>query len=177
LRKLNLNRRINKNEAVILAKDIAILDNIPSYFYEILKNGTEREIFNLLWVFRNFNANQLKGIAPLFSYITTSLDNNRHSESILREGLGLWVDMDIPEEIENSLLNIAISSLESSSATIAVKSFSMSIAYKIAVKYPEILAEVKFLIENNLVLYGEVSSGIKSKALKILNKIKLRVCQ
>ncbi|HMK05536.1 MAG TPA: hypothetical protein VK489_15150 [Ferruginibacter sp.] len=73
--------------------------------------------------------------------------------------------MEIPEKYHGEIMDICFKYLESPTEALAVKVFSMSVLGKLAKKYPEIMQELKLLIEDQL---PRQTAGFRSRAKKIL---------
>ena len=86
-------------------------------------------------------------------------------DAVKRNSIRLLQDIDIPEKFHGEIMNICFAYLESPAEPLAVKVFSMSVLAKLAKSYPEIAAELKLLIEDQL---PHQTAGFKSRANKIL---------
>ncbi len=75
----------------------------------------------------------------------------------------------IREEVEGELLDAAIKILEQPTQPIAIRAFALTTVSKIAERYPEIIPEIRHLIELNLEMGN--SSGFNNRAQKILRKL------
>ena len=99
------------------------------------------------------------------------LDNlqkpNLHN-SIKRNSIRLMQDLEIPTKYHGQVMNTCFSFLESPAEALAVKVFSMTVLGDLAIKYPEIKAELKTIIEDQL---PHQTAGFKSRARKVLKKI------
>jgi hypothetical protein len=70
--------------------------------------------------------------------------------SIKRNTVRLLQSVDIPEKHEGAVMEICFKYLESPDEAVAIKAFSLSVLGKLAKKYPEIVAEIKLIIEEQL---------------------------
>ena len=75
--------------------------------------------------------------------------------------------IEIPEELWGETIEICFRFLAGNEA-VAIKVFSMSVLYNLSLKVPEIITELRGVIEDQLP-YG--SAGFKSRAKKILVKL------
>ena len=89
-------------------------------------------------------------------------------EAVKRNSLKLLEDITIPEKYHGAIMNICFNSLESPTTTLAVKVYAMAVLGKLAGSYPEIIPELKLLIEDHL---PHQTAGFKSRAKKVLKQI------
>ena len=90
-------------------------------------------------------------------------------DAVKRNTLKLLEGIPSPEKYHGAIMNICFNSLESPTATLAVKVYSMAVLGKLAGSYPEIIPELKLLIEDHL---PHQTAGFKSRAKKVLKQIK-----
>ncbi|MDO9374048.1 MAG: hypothetical protein Q7T76_06510 [Ferruginibacter sp.] len=101
-----------------------------------------------------------KSLEPLIANLqTTGLHNGikRHTMRILE-------DMAIPENVEGDVMNICFNFLQSPTEAIAVKAICLTVLGKLARIYPEIIPEIKLLIEED----PHQTPALKSRATKLL---------
>ena len=84
-------------------------------------------------------------------------------DSIKRNTVRILQHIDIPEKQEGPLMEICFNYVESPKESVAVKAFSLTILGKLAKKYPEIIPEIKLLIEEQI---DQQSAAFKSRAKK-----------
>lgn len=89
-------------------------------------------------------------------------------DAVKRNSIRLMQDLDIPEEYQGEVMDICFTYLESPTEALAVKVFSMSVLGNLAKIYPEIIPEIKILLEDQLPLQ---TAGFKSRAKKVLKQI------
>jgi hypothetical protein len=76
--------------------------------------------------------------------------------------------MHIAEANQGKLLEIVFERLMDAKEELAVKAFAMTVAYNLALPYPELQQELKIIIQDQLPF---ATSSFKSRAHKILRKI------
>lgn len=91
-----------------------------------------------------------------------------NDDAIKRNSLRILQFVDIPEPLWGETLEKCFEYLESNNEAIAIRVFSMTVAYNISQHVPEIKPELKALIEE-LIIFG--SAGLKSRGNKILKKL------
>ena len=93
--------------------------------------------------------------------------SNLH-DAVKRNSIRLMQEIEIPEKHHGEIMDMCFRYLESPTETLAVRVFSMTVLGNLAKKYPEITAELKLIIEDQLPYQ---SAGFKSRANKILKKL------
>ena len=88
--------------------------------------------------------------------------------SILRAILAILVNSDIPESHQGEMLQFTSEILINSNSPVALLIYSSDIFYKLSLNEPELLNELRLMLEQ-LLPFG--SAGVKSKCRKILKKI------
>ncbi len=86
-------------------------------------------------------------------------------DSIKRNTMRLLQQVAIPEEYEGTVMEICFKYLESPDEAVAIKAFSLTVLGRLAKKYPEIISEIKLLIEEQL---PHQSAAFKSRAKKFM---------
>ncbi len=87
-------------------------------------------------------------------------------DAVKRNSIRLMQDIEIPGKYQGQIMDICFTYLESPTEALATKVFSMSVLGNLAKKYPEIIPELKLLIEDQL---PNQTAGFKSRAKKLLN--------
>ncbi len=88
--------------------------------------------------------------------------------SIKRNTVRLLQAIDIPEKYEGAIMEICFQYVESPTEAVAVKAFSLTILGNLAKKYPEIIPEIKLLIEDQI---PHQTAAFKVRAKKLLNEL------
>ncbi|MFN8251835.1 MAG: hypothetical protein U0V75_08120 [Ferruginibacter sp.] len=74
---------------------------------------------------------------------------NLHN-AVKRNSIRLLQDIPIPEKYQGSIMDICFNYVASPSEAVAVKAFSLTVLGNLAKQYPEILPEIKLLIEEQM---------------------------
>ena len=90
-----------------------------------------------------------------------NLKNPNLHDSIKRNTVRLLQSVDIPEKNEGTVMEICFKYLESPDEAVAIKAFSLTVLGRLAKKYPEIVPEIKLIIEEQL---PHQSAAFKSRA-------------
>ncbi len=104
-----------------------------------------------------------------FGKLTNNLKKTGIHNSIKRNTVRLLQSIDIPEKYEGEIMEICFKYVESPTEAVAVKAFSLTILGKLAKKYPEIIPEIKLLIEDQI---PHQTAAFKRRAKKVLEEMK-----
>ncbi|MBK3518090.1 hypothetical protein [Carboxylicivirga marina] len=119
----------------------------------------------LLDLSHDLNQNVLDEHLELIMQRTPKLTN----QSIKRHYMRILSQHDLSEMADGNFLDCCFESLQTEETPIAVKAHCMQIIYDLTKPYPELIPELKAVLEN-LLPYG--SKGEINRARKILSKIK-----
>lgn len=108
---------------------------------------------------------------PYLSKMVKHLYHN-NEDAIKRNVLRILQYIEIPEPLWGETLEKCFEYLESNNEAIAIRAFSMTVAYNISQKVPEIKPELKELIEE-IIIFG--SAGLKSRGNKLLKKLEKEI--
>ncbi len=103
------------------------------------------------------------------SSLLKNLQKPNLHDAIKRNTIRLLQDIDIPKKYHGEVMNICFKYLEFPTEAVAVKAFSLSVLGNLSKQYPEIIPEIKLLIEEQL---SHQTAAFKSRAKKFLNNNK-----
>ena len=166
-----INFRISKKYSVALSLEICCDYKFGLLALEKLKNGSDIEVFNVLWALRNLGEEQLNIYPSLCEVVLVVIDKYPQSNSVQRDGLGLLQQIFIPAELEGKVYDFAFKNLMDSSKPIATTAFSMTVCYNLAKFHLDLLKELEIQIKDILLLKGDTSPAIYSRGNAILHKI------
>ncbi|MEP6627899.1 MAG: hypothetical protein ABJA32_07945 [Ginsengibacter sp.] len=104
-----------------------------------------------------------------FDKLVQNLKKPGIHNSIKRNSLRLLQEVDIPDKYDGDIMEICFQFVEAPEGAVAIKAFSLTILGKLAKKYPEIIPEIKLLIEDQLPYQ---TAGFKGRAKKLLMEFK-----
>ena len=96
-----------------------------------------------------------------YEKLINNLKRSNLHDSIKRNTVRLLQAVDIPVKYEGAVMEICFKYLESPNEAVAIKAFSITVLGKLAKKYPEIIPEIKLIIEEQL---PHQSAAFKSRA-------------
>lgn len=85
-----------------------------------------------------------------FKKLVNNLKKPNLHDAIKRNTVRLLQSVSIPEKYEGEIMEICFKYILSPGEAVAVKTFSLTVLQKLAKKYPDIIPEVKLLIEDQL---------------------------
>ena len=112
----------------------------------------------------------IKNPAFIRNHFNKLIDNLKRGDihnGVRRNSLNIFLHLAIPEKYEGEIMDLCFKFVADSVETPAVKSSSLGILENMAKKYPEILPEIKTILENQF-SYG--STSFKKKAAGILKR-------
>ena len=170
--KTQLNRRMSKREIDIFVQDILDKNISLAEIRELLADTSL--LFNVFWILSTAAIKRADSLVGLEVDILKTMLLHQENESVIRNGLSIFKNIDIPEELEDDLYNQSFRIIQSRKSPIAHRSFAISVCVKIALKYPELKPELLELSKITLELYGNTSPGIKSSCNQAIKKLTLR---
>ena len=97
--------------------------------------------------------------------IITNLEKPNLHNAVKRNTIRLLQFVDIPKSLQGEVMNICFSYIEDPKEAIAVKAFSLGVLQNLSRQYPEILPEIKMIIESR---WEHETAAFKSRAKKIV---------
>lgn len=102
-----------------------------------------------------------------FDKLINNLNKPGLHDSIKRNTVRLLQHVNIPEKQEGTVMEVCFKYVQSPREPVAIKAFSLTILSKLAKKYPEIIPEIKLIIEEQI---HQQSAAFKSRAKKFLKE-------
>lgn len=91
-------------------------------------------------------------------------------DSVKRNSIRLLQEIEIPKKYQGHIMDICFQYIASPTEAVAVKAFSLTVLANLSKVYPEIIPELKLLIEDQL---PHQTAAFKSRANKIFKHITL----
>jgi hypothetical protein len=106
-------------------------------------------------------------IRPYFKPLLDQLAKKDRHIAVTRNTLRLLQDVTIPEKYHGRVMSICFDYIQSPDTAIAVKAFSLTVLEHLAKDYPEILPELRLIIEEQ---WDQSTPAFRSRAKKILKR-------
>ena len=102
-----------------------------------------------------------------FEKLIENLKREGIHNAIKRNTVRLLQHILIPTEYEGPVMNLCFQYVESPDEAVAVKAFSLTVLGNLAKKYPEIIPEIKLLVENQI---DHQTAAFKQRAKKLISE-------
>jgi hypothetical protein len=103
-----------------------------------------------------------------FSKLISNLSKPGIHAAVKRNTMRLLQDIDIPERYHGKIMDACFNYIAVATEPVAVKAFSLTVLEKLSCQYPDIIPEIKLLIEEN---YDRETPAFRVRAKKFLKKI------
>ncbi|TAH00309.1 MAG: hypothetical protein EAZ16_13820 [Sphingobacteriales bacterium] len=103
-----------------------------------------------------------------FTRLIKNLEKPGIHTAVKRNSIRLLQEIPVPKRYHGKLMDICFSYIATPAEAIAVKAFSLTVLQNLSDQYPEIIPEIKLLIEEN---YDRETPAFKSRAKQFLQKI------
>lgn len=153
--------------ADIIIKQPSLIDELVDIVFQNIEPVSRRAA----WPLRIISDRKIEMVNPFIPSIIqklTEIDNI----SIHRSFLAILVNADIPENLHGELLQITSEILLDRGSPVASLIYSADIFYKLTVNEPDLLNELKLMLEE-IEPYG--TAGVKSKSRHIIKRINKRI--
>lgn len=151
--------------AIVAAESEAVLRELIGCFTSGDSRLTQRASWSLSWVARK---NQTI-IQPYIGMIVKQVCDPKAHDAVVRNGLRILEDLDIPEEFHGELLNACFDFIQKKHTAVAIKAFSLHVIFNLSEIYPEIRNELKLVIQENIEFE---TAAFQSRGKKLLAKLK-----
>ena len=106
-------------------------------------------------------------IKPYFKKLLTNLNKPDLHDSVPRNTVRLLQHVEIPEKFHGQVMEICFRYISSPTEAVAIKAFSITVLQKLTKKYPEIINEIKLIIEER---WDYETIAFKTRAKKLLKE-------
>jgi len=155
----------SKNQSIKLADWIG---NDANKFAELmrlmLQDTDEKVMQRAAWVFSFCTRKYPDLVKPYLKEMIENLEKPVH-DAVKRNSLRALAEIDIPDELLGLTVDICFHFLVSADAAIAIKAFSMKVLENICKKEPELLAELKLVVEERLPFESKAFQSVGRKIL------------
>jgi hypothetical protein len=98
-----------------------------------------------------------------------NLEKPGNHVAVTRNTMRLLQDVDIPKKYQGRVMNSCFEFIQAPETPIAVKAFSLTVLQHLSGEYPDILPELKLIIEEQ---WEQAPPAFRSRAKKILKNMK-----
>jgi len=104
-------------------------------------------------------------IHPYYKKLLVMLRKPGVHDAVIRNIVRLLQDVDIPKRYQGEIMDACFNFITSNDTAVAIKAFSLTILQNLSKVYPEILPELKLVIEER---WEHETAAFRSRAKKIL---------
>ena len=159
----------SKQQAVIVAKlACESKDNMQQLINCLLSHDSvvaQRAAWSIGWSVKL----NVASLQPFIDTLIPLIERKDVHDAVIRNTMLVLESIIIPEEYHGVVLNCCFNFIENPATPPAIKAYSMTTVYNLSKQYPEILQELKTIIENN---WDHETPAFKSRGKKILKTIK-----
>ncbi len=105
-------------------------------------------------------------IKPYLSKLVNNLSNEGLHDAIKRNTLRVLQNIDAPEKVQGKLIAICYTYILSKDEPAAVKAFALSVVYRICIQQPDLLNELKVIVDDLLQHSGSPAILARCKHIK-----------
>src|SRR4030095_10564642 len=130
-------------------------------FFEGEYRVTQRAAWPMSYCVRNHP----ELIDPYFKKLIDKLGKPGENDAVIRNIVRLLQDVEIPEKFRGQVMTLCFNFIQSNETAVAIKAFSLTILNNLSKKYPEIIPEIKTIIEER---WNYETAASKSRAKMFL---------
>lgn len=148
---------------------VKYIGNSKERFAELMKLfflGKYRVTQRAAWPMSYCVNNHSQLIKPYIKKLLDNLEKKGLHDAVIRNTVRLLQDVAIPEKYHGKLMGVCFGLIQSNETAVAVKAFSLSILQNLSKQYPDIIPELKLVIEER---WEHESAAFRSRAKKILS--------
>ena len=112
--------------------------------------------------------NHPKLIEPYYKKLLDNLEKPNLHDSILRNTVRLLQYVKVPEKYHGQVMTICFNFIQSNETAVAIKAFSLTVLQNLSKDYPEILHELKTIIDER---WEHETVAFRTRAKKIFKRI------
>ena len=143
---------------------------------ELVKLALEKDPLlssRAMWVLSHCSDIEPSCVKPYYSTLILNLQNKPLHDGVIRSTLRLFQDHEVPIEHQSFLIDKCYEYVKNPSEAIAIRSFAITVIYRISKPYPELLLELKLLLTH--LKTNDASPGMLSKLNKTLALIEKNI--
>jgi hypothetical protein len=142
----------------------------PERFAELMKcffEGEYRVTQRAAWPMSYCAGKYPELIEPYYKKLLTNLNKPGLHDAIPRNTMRLLQYVEIPEKFHGQVMDLCFRYIASPAEAVAIKAFSISVLQNLAKQYPEIINEIKLVIEER---WDYEPVAFKTRAKKLLKE-------
>ena len=137
--------------------------------FQLFLNDEYRVVQRAAWPVSNAVSEHPALIQKHFGKLLKNLQKPGIHDAVKRNSVRLLQEVDIPKKYQGAVMDICFNYIASPTEAVAIKAFSLTVVQQLSAQYPEIIPEIKLLIEEN---YERETAAFKARAKMVLKKLK-----
>jgi hypothetical protein len=170
---MNLKREIlkehSKRHTLKIANSIGNSNEKFSELIDIFFNGSYILSQRSSWIISHCADSRPELIKPYLDKMISRLGKPCH-DAVIRNTLRIFQTAQIPEKSCGNLADYCFKILSSQEQPVAIRTFAMTVLYRITEKYPELKNELRILIQDQMPYSSPAFTSRGKKILKKLDK-------
>ncbi|HYE53453.1 MAG TPA: hypothetical protein VD996_01370 [Chitinophagaceae bacterium] len=149
-------------------KIVNYIGNNKERFAELMKlffNGPYRLTQRAAWPLSYCTQNHPSLITPYLKRLIDNLGKPGMHDAVIRNTVRLLQYVTIPEKFHGQVMTTCFNFIQSNETAAAIKAFSLTILQNLAKQYPEILPEIRTIIEER---WEHETAAFRSRARKLM---------
>lgn len=155
----------SKAQAMKIVSWVGDIQNRFDELFELFVSDEKLVVQRSGWPLSYCNTSYPTLIKKHFGRLVANLEKPRLHNAVKRNTMRLLQEVPIPKKYQGAIMNTCFEYISSFEEPAAVKAFSLTVLQNLSKEYPEILPEIKLLIEER---WDHETSAFKSRARKIL---------
>jgi len=144
-------------------------DRFDELFHLFLHDDEPRVVQRAAWPLSYCAMQHPALVKKHFGQLLKNLRKPGIHDAVKRNTMRLLQSVDIPKRYQGAVMDTCFNYIATPGEAVAIKAFSLTVLEGLAGQYPDIIPEIKLLIEEN---YERETAAFKSRAKKIMKKIK-----
>lgn len=172
---MNLQEQIlkehSRNNTILIANWIGNDKNRFKELMQLFFHGEPKVVQRAAWVVSYCFENCAELVQPYLPEMADYCHTPGIHDAVKRNVTRIIAHLNIPEKLEEPLMNLCFELLINPKETVAVRCWCMDILMALSKPYPEIKNELQHIIEDALE-HQEITPGFKSKSKRVLLTLK-----
>ena len=156
----------SKKQCILIVDYIGNNKERFSVLMELFFNGGYRITQRASWPMSYCVRKYPELINPYFKRLLDNLSKKGIHSAVVRNTVRLLADVEIPKKFHGRIMSICFDFIQSNTIAVAIKAFSLTILRNLSKQYPEIIPELKLIIqerwENETAAFRVRARGILS---------------
>jgi len=136
---------------------------------DLFFHGEYRVVQRAAWAMSDAVTAHPELILPYLDQLVLNLKDAPKHPAVTRNTLRILQNLEVPERLQGELVNLCFDFVASRKEAVAIKAFAMTIIYNIGKSEPDLMNELKILIEDQMPF---TSPAFQSRGRKILKALR-----